>query len=425
MANLQAENGPPRAAEVRNWAGNVAFNPKRLHRPVSIRELQGIVSDASHARALGSGHSFNQIAVTAGDLISVDRLPPVLDIDRSRMSVEVSAGVRYGQLATHLHQNGLALHNLGSLPHISVAGACATGTHGSGNSNTSLADAVTSVTLVNADGELITLSHGDPDFDGAAVSLGSLGIVTSLRLNLLPSFDVEQYVYDGLGWASLLAHFDSIMASAYSVSVFSHFDETNRIWLKHRCGDPRGDLAHLAVHPALTNQHPLAGLPATNCTEQLGVAGPWYERLPHFRTDFRPATGDELQSEYLLPKAHAVAALEALHRIRARLAPALLISEIRTVAADECWLSPSHHRDSVAIHFAWRPDMSMVMPVVADVEAALAPFDPRPHWGKLFTIDADRLRDSYQRWSDFECLMRALDPGGKFRNDLIDSCFPR
>ncbi|BBX94921.1 putative xylitol oxidase [Mycobacterium lacus] len=410
---------------MRNWAGNVAFTPARLHRPTTIKELCEIVADASHARALGGGHSFSRIADTTGDLVAVDRLPSVMDIDRARMSVEVSAGTRYGELADHLHRNGLALHNLGSLPHISVAGACATGTHGSGNFNGSLADAVTSVTLVNADGQLVTLSHADPGFGGAAVSLGSLGIVTSLRLRLCPTFDVEQYVYDGLSWDSLLTHLDSITAGAYSVSIFSRFGEANRIWVKHRCGDPRADLTHAGVQPALTRQHPLAALPATNCTEQLGVAGPWHQRLPHFRPDFRPATGDELQSEYLLPKRHAAAALDALHRIRAVIAPALLICEIRTVAADDCWLSPNHGRDSVAIHFAWRPNTSMVMPVLADVEGALAPFDPRPHWGKLFTIGADALRASYPRWGDFDGLMRAIDPGGKFRNDLINSCFPQ
>ncbi|KAA1250016.1 FAD-binding protein [Mycobacterium simiae] len=414
-----------RKAEVSNWAGNVTFSPEHIHRPASIPELQEIVAAASRARALGSGHSFNRIAVTTGDLIVVDRLPLVMDIDRPRMSVDVSAGTRYGELAAHLHRNGLALNNLGSLPHISVAGACATATHGSGNSNRALSDAVTSVTLVNADGELITWSEGDPDFAGATVSLGSLGIVTSLRLKLCPTFDVEQHVYNGLSWSALLAHFDSITASAYSVSIFSGFNEANRIWIKRRCGDPHDDLAYAAVRPARAPQHPLAGLPATNCTDQLGVAGPWHQRLPHFRTDFRPATGDELQSEYLLPKAHAVAALEALHRVRARFAPGLLICEIRTVAADECWLSPSYHRDSVAIHFTWRPDMSAVTPVLADVEDVLAPFDPRPHWGKLFTIGADRLRASYARWSDFERLIRTVDSGEKFRNDLINNCFSR
>lgn len=411
--------------EVGNWAGNVTFRPQRLHRPTSIGELQQIVAHAQHARALGGAYSFNRIADTTGDLIAMDRLPSVLDIDRQRMVVHVSAGTRYGELAAYLQKNGLALGNLASLPHISVAGACATGTHGSGNSNGSLPSAVTSVTLVKADGELATLSQGERGFGGAAVSLGALGIATTLSLTVCPTFDIEQSVYDGLSWNALLTHFDSITAGGYSVSVFSHFDDANRIWLKHRCGDPQHDLAYAGVQPAQTPQHPLVGLAANNCTEQLGVVGPWHERLPHFRPDFVPATGDELQSEYFLPKAQAAAGLEALHRIRDRFTPALHICEIRTVAADECWLSQNYQRDSVAIHFAWRHNTDLVMSILPDIERALAPFDPRPHWGKLFTIGPDALSLSYPCWGEFDRLIKEIDPAGKFRNELVNSYFPR
>ncbi len=409
---------------VTNWAGNVTFRPQYLHRPTSIGELQDIVARAYRARALGSGHSFNRIADTTGDMIAVDRLPSVIDIDSEQMTVQVSAGTRYGELAAQLQRRGLALHNLGSLPHISVAGACATGTHGSGNANGTLPSAVKSVTLVTADGALTTLCRGDTGFDGAVISLGALGIVTSLVVELCPTFDVEQYVYEGLGWSSLVAHFDTIMASGYSVSVFTDWRQPGQVWVKHRSSDPFHDLTDIGARPAQRPLHPVAGVPATNCTPQMGVRGPWNERLPHFRAEFRPATGDELQSEYLIPKTHAAAALEALRRIRGRFAPALQISEIRTVASDECWLSPSHHRDSVAIHFTWKPDMHMVSGVLADVEEALTPFDARPHWGKLFTTGADVLAASYENWTDFGRFMKALDPRGKFRNGLINQYFP-
>ena len=413
------------STEIRNWAGNVTFHPQRLHQPTSIPELQEIVASARWARALGGAYSFNRIADTAGELIAVDQLPAVHDIDRERMTVQVSAGTRYGDLSTYLQNNGLALGNLASLPQISVAGACITGTHGSGNANGSLPSAVTSVTLVTAHGELVTLNHGEPEFGGVVVSLGALGIVTSMSITVCPTFDVEQSVFDGLSWRALLTHFDSITASGYSVSVFSHFNDANRIWLKHRCGDPPGDLTHTGVHPAQTPQHPLVGLPADNCTDQLGVAGPWQERLPHFRPHFVPATGIELQSEYFLPRAQAAAALESLYRIRDRFAPVLLICEIRTVAADDCWLSQNYQRDTVAIHFAWRPDMSAVMPVLPDIEQALAPYEPRPHWGKLFTLDAATLRASYPRWDQFDRLTKEFDPDGKFSNDVVNSYFPR
>ncbi|MBY0442563.1 MAG: FAD-binding protein [Mycobacteriaceae bacterium] len=413
------------STEIRNWAGNITFHPQRLHRPTSIPELQEIVASARQARALGGAYSFNRIADTTGELIAVDQLPSVPVIDRERMTVAVSAGTRYGDLSAYLHENGLALSNLASLPQISVAGACITGTHGSGNDNGSLPSAVRSVTLVTAQGELVTLNHGEPGFGGAVVSLGALGIVTSMSITVCPTFDVEQYVFDGLSWDTLLTQFDSITASGYSVSVFSHFNDANRIWLKHRCGDPRGDLTHTRVRPAQTPQHPLVGLAADNCTDQLGVAGPWHERLPHFRPHFVPATGNELQSEYFLPRAQAPAALESLYRIRDRFSPILQICEIRTVAADDCWLSQNYQRDTVAIHFAWRPDMSLVMSVLPDIERALAPGDPRPHWGKLFTMDAAALRASYPKWDEFDRLAKEFDPAGKFRNDAVNSYFPR
>ena len=408
---------------VTNWAGNVTFCAEHLYRPTSVAELQGIVARAYRARALGSGHSFNRIADTRGDLIAVDRLPPVIDIDSAQMSVRVSAGTRYGELAAQLQRHGLALHNLGSLPHISVAGACATGTHGSGNTNPTLASAVRSVTFVAADGALMTLSRGDTGFDGAVISLGAMGIVTSLVMDVRPTFDVEQYVYEGLAWDSLLTHFDTIMASGYSVSVFTDWQRPGQIWVKRRCGDPLRELTPTAAHLAGRPVHPVAGLPATNCTQQMGVPGPWNERLPHFRVDFRPATGDELQSEYFVPAVHATAALEAVHAVRARFAPLLQTSEIRTVAADQCWLSPSFRRDSVAIHFTWHPDTPAVTDTLANIEQALAPFDARPHWGKLFTTRPEVLAGSYENWTDFARLMKIFDPVGKFGNSLINQYF--
>jgi xylitol oxidase len=168
--------------------------------------------------------------------------------------------------------------------------------------------------------------------------------------------------------------------------------------------------------PALSARNPVPGASPDACTEQLGVPGPWYQRLPHFRPEFMPSAGDELQSEYLLPAAHAVPALRALADIRDRLAPVLRICEIRAVAADDLWLSTSYRRDSVAFHFTWIADPAAVLPVVGEVERALAPFTPRPHWGKVFTTPRDALRAAYERLPDFLALTRHFDPAGKFRN---------
>ncbi|MCX5401917.1 D-arabinono-1,4-lactone oxidase [Streptomyces sp. NBC_00102] len=417
-------------APERNWAKNVTFGARRLLTPTSVEELRHIVGLSTEIRALGTRHSFNDIADTRGDLVSVAGLPRTVEIDSAARTATVSAGLRFGDLAAPLHESGFALHNLGSLPHISVAGACATGTHGSGVGNRSLAGAVRAVEIVRADGSLTTLERGHPDFPGAVVSLGALGIVTRLTLDLVPAFDVRQWVYEGLPRDQAVHGFDEIMSEGYSVSLFTSWrgGPVDQVWVKRAVDAEdayevpaawRG--AALADGP----RHPVPGMPAGNCTLQQGVRGPWYERLPHFRLEFTPSSGDELQSEYFVARQDAPAAFEALERIQDRVAPHLLIAEIRTVAADELWLSPAQGRDSVAFHFTWKPDAEAVTPVLHAVEEALAPFGARPHWGKVFPAGPDDLRGLYPDWTRFEELAGRYDPEGVFRNDFLRRFFPR
>jgi xylitol oxidase len=411
-----------------NWAGNVTFGAARVHRPTSVRQVQDIVGESRRARALGTGHSFNQIADTTGDLVSVADLPQVMDIDSARSTVSVSAGIRYGELVGHLYRAGYALHNLGSLPHISIAGACATGTHGSGETNGNLSTAVAGLNLVTAAGDVVSLTRSDDDFAGAVVALGALGVVTGLTLDVQPTFDVAQYVYDGLPFEQALRNLDEIEGTAYSVSLFTDWKGAgfNQVWRKHRLDHesvptPPGRWfgATLADGP----RHPVPGMQVENCTEQLGVPGPWQDRLPHFRLEFTPSSGDELQSEFLVDRVDAVAALTALDGIRERIAPVLQISEIRTVAADDLWLSPSYRRESVALHFTWIGDGEAVTPVLALVEERLAEFAPRPHWGKLFDTPPELLGGRYERWADFAALTARYDPANTFGNTLLDRCF--
>lgn len=417
-------------APERNWAKNVTFGARRLLTPTSVEELRDIVGSSTELRALGTRHSFNEIADTRGDLVSVAGLPRVVDIDSAARTATVSAGLRFGELTATLHGSGFALHNLGSLPHISVAGACATGTHGSGIGNRSLAGAVRAVELVRADGSLTTVERGHPDFPGTVVSLGALGVVTRLTLDLVPTFDVRQWVYEDLPRDQAVHGFDEIMAEGYSVSLFTSWRDrpVDQVWVKRAVdgGDAyeapaewRG--AVLADGP----RHPVPGMPAGNCTPQQGIRGPWYERLPHFRLEFTPSSGDELQSEYFVARSDAPAAFGALDRIRDRIAPQLLISEIRTIAADDLWLSPARGRDSVAFHFTWKPDTAAVTPVLHAVEEALAPFGARPHWGKVFPMGAGDLRGLYPDWARFEELAARHDPEGVFRNDFLRRFFPR
>jgi xylitol oxidase len=405
---------------VTNWAGNVVFAAQRVHRPSSVAELQEVVARADRARVLGSGHSFNRMADTTGDLISLAALPRVVEIGADRRTVRVDGGIRYGDLVPHLDAAGLALHNLASLPHISVAGAVATATHGSGERHGNLATAVAAIELVRADGELRVLRRGDPGFAGAVVGLGALGVVTALTLDVVPAFEIRQYVYDDLSPAALGEHLDEILAAGYSVSLFTNWTSTtiNHFWLKRQ--DPMPDGPVFGARPADGPRHPVPGQPPDNSTQQAGVPGPWHARLPHFRMEFTPSTGAELQSEYLVPRERALEAIEAVARVRERIAPALQVNEIRTVAADDLWLSMNYRRDSLGLHFTWIPDTDAVLPAVAAVEEALSSLSARPHWGKVFTMDPSTIRSRYDRFADFVELVKEYDPDGKFRNAWLD-----
>lgn len=410
------------AAGVRNWAGNVTFSGP-VHRPGSLDELCELVAGAPRLRVLGTGHSFNRIA-DGEQLVSVADLVEPPRLDEATGAVTLSAGMRYGELAPWLHARGRALGNLGSLPHISVAGACATGTHGSGVGNRCLAAAASAVRLVLADGSQLVLDRADPRFPGAVLSLGALGVVTELTLDTVPAFDVSQTVYDDLPWAAV-DDLGDVLAGGYSVSVFTRWrsrDLFDMVWVKRRADADAADVpaTYFGAHAADGPRHPIPGVDPVHCTAQLAAVGAWFERLPHFRLDFTPSSGDELQSEYLLDAAVAGPALSAVRELADVLAPVLLISEIRAIAADELWLSPASGRASVALHFTWTDDAAAVAPVVAALERSLAPFEPRPHWGKVFSIGPDVVRSRYPRFADFARLAGELDPGRTFRNEYLE-----
>jgi xylitol oxidase len=412
------------AGAVTNWARTITYRAREFHRPRSLDELAALVAGSSRVRVLGSGHSFNRIADPGPDgvLLSTAGLPPVTEVDTAARTVRVSGGVRYAELARAVHAHGLALPNMASLPHISVAGSVATGTHGSGVDNGPLASAVREVELVVADGTAQVMGRDDPRFDGAVTSLGALGVVTALTLDLEPAYEVEQRVYTELPLEGL--DFDAVAAAGYSVSLFTDWRKPGfrQVWVKRRTDRPAVDFPWAA--PAAGPLHPVPGMPAHNCTEQLGAPGPWHERLPHFRAEFTPSSGEEIQSEYLLPRSTAVDALYAIDGIRSAVAGVLQTCEVRTIAADTQWLSPAHGRDSVALHFTWVRDEAAVLRVVRRLEEVLTPFDPRPHWGKVFGIPSAVLRGRYARFAGFRDLVRSLDPSGTFANaflgDLLD-----
>ncbi|HET8755728.1 MAG TPA: D-arabinono-1,4-lactone oxidase [Solirubrobacteraceae bacterium] len=394
-----------------NWAGSYTYRAHTLHRPATIEQLQEILAAAPRIRVLGSRHTFSDIA-DSDELVSLDALPN--DVTVAGAGVSVGGAVRYGDLAGVLEREGLALHNLASLPHTTVAGAVATATHGSGDGNGNLATAVSGIELVTSAGEIVAARRGDPDFDGLVVNLGALGAVTRLRLDVEPAYEVRQRVFEDLGWDRLYADFDAITAAGYSVSVFTLWGETSSVWIKSRA-EPPEELA--GATPAPVDRHPIPGIDPVNCTAQRGVPGPWWDRLPHFRMGFTPSAGEELQSEFLVPRAHAVEAIETVRALAAQVQPVLQVSEIRTVAADRLWLSPQYGTDTIGIHFTWTRDPDPVERALAQVEAALAPFDARPHWGKLFLATPAHL---YERRSDFLALAERLDPRGAFRNRWLE-----
>jgi xylitol oxidase len=414
-----------------NWAGNIVYRAARVARPRSISEVQELVAANAQVRAVGTGHSFNRIADTPGVLISLADLPPVIDIAPGGAAATVPGGISYRELTEQLNAAGYALRNMASLPHLSVAGAVATATHGSGDANGNLATMVSGLQLVTADGSVRTLRRdtGGEEFRGCVVGLGSLGLVSALTLDLVPAFGIRQYVYEGLPAAMLQSHFDEIFGSAYSVSVFTNWrdDRHGQLWLKVR-DDERGGWQPVPrwMDATLADRqvNPVPGGDPAHATEQLGVPGPWHQRLPHFRAEFTPSSGQELQSEYLLPRQVAGGAFDALASLGSLLAPVLQIAEIRTVAPDDLWLSTSFQRDTVALHFTWIKDTAAVTPVIAAMEYLLTPLGARPHWAKLFGMPPHVVRALYPRSADFQGLLNRYDPGGKFRNGFIDKYFP-
>jgi xylitol oxidase len=404
-----------------NWAGNHAYQARVLHRPTTLEQLQEILATAPSVHVLGSRHSFSGIA-DAAELISLEALPAEVAVDRDAGSVTVGGALTYGGLAQVLGDEGLALHNLASLPHISVAGAVATGTHGSGVANGNLATAVRALELVTSDGDVRTVSRGEPDFDGIVVGLGALGAVTRVTLDVEPAFEVRQRVFEDLSWAALAQHLDAIMAAGYSVSVFTLWGETaGDVWGKSRTDAAKEVTGELfGAREAAVDKHPLPGFDPAPCTPQLGRPGPWSDRLPHFRMGFTPSAGEELQSEYLVPRESAVAAIEAVRGLADRVRPLLQVSEIRAIAGDGLWLSPNYYRDSVGIHFTWRFEPAGVRALLPDLERALAPFGARPHWGKVFGADAQTISGLYERLPDFAALQQRLDPRGAFRTPWLE-----
>lgn len=415
----------PVTTELRNWSGNYQFTARAVIAARTIDEVRRAVAEAGagsdRVRAVGTRHSFNDLADNGATLVDVTGIDPAPVIDAEARTVTAGAGTSYGTLAAWLQVRGWALGNLGSLPHISVAGATATGTHGSGSGNQVLSAAVAGLEYVAADGELRRADRATAGFAGIAVGLGAFGIVVRVTLDIQPSYLVRQDAYSGLRWDEALANLDAIMSAAYSVSLFTDWsgDSLGAAWVKRRVESARAQVPE-EFHGARRDPGlRIIDAPEDNLTV-LGVAGPWAQGLPHFRLDSTPSNGDEIQSEYFVDRRDGPAALEAVRRRARRVTPLLLVSEIRSTAPDDLWLSGSYQRETLAIHFTWRNEPERVNDVLRDVESALEPFAPRPHWGKASHVTGAQVAGHYPRLADARDLFERLDPGGRFSNHRLE-----
>lgn len=400
-----------------NWAGSHEYAAPRIVSAATVDGVRAAVADGGPVHALGTRHSFTDLPDTTGTLIDVAGLEGGFSLDADAGTVDVAGGTRYGVLAQWLDAQGFALHNLGSLPHISVAGATTTGTHGSGDRNGVLTSAVRGIRYVGADGALHDVRRDDADFAALAVGLGAFGVITQVTLAVEPTYRVRQDIYQGVSWDAALDRFGEVTGAGYSVSVFTRWvdDRLGDVWVKTRLDaddDPVPD--ELLDGSRQVEANPLANL--DDITELGGVPGPWMLRLPHFRLDGKPSFGDELQSEYFVARSDATDALRAVRALGPLIEPHLLVSELRTAAADELWLSGAYQRDFLAIHFTWRKDPEGVLGVLPLIEGALAPFSARPHWGKVHTFDAAAIARVHPRIADARAVFERLDPEGRFAN---------
>jgi xylitol oxidase len=416
-----------RQEKLKNWAGNLTFSTNNVFYPKTVPEVQALVKKCVHLRGLGTRHSFNSIADSKYNLISSNNLNNILSLNTKDNTLTIEGGIKYGELSPWLDKKGFALHNLASLPHISVAGSISTATHGSGVKNGSLSSAVRGLEIAIADGSLVKLSKekDGETFNAAVVGLGALGIITQVTLAVQPSYMMRQQVFLKLPLSQLKDHFTEIVSAGYSVSLFTDWqsESINEVWIKDKVNPEikyRAMEEFYGAKAATKNLHPIIELSAENCTPQMGVPGPWYERLPHFKMGFTPSSGKELQSEYFIPRQHAVEAILAVQRLGNQIGPHLFITEVRTIAADRLWLSPCRNQDSVTIHFTWKQEWDAVSKLLPLIEKELNPFNARPHWGKLFTMNPLLLESRYEKMADFNKLAATYDPKGKFRNDFLN-----
>lgn len=405
-----------------NWGGNLAFEQAEVVKPKTISELAEMVR-VNKVRPVGTLHSFSPIAKGEGLLMSTANLAIKPELDSDRSVVRFGAAMRFGELALFLEQNGFALRNMGSLPHISVAGAAATGTHGSGDKNQILSSSLTSFSYLNHEGELIKVEKQDPLFEAFRLGLGAYGIWVEAELSIVPSFQIRQDIFLEIPWSYFLEDPSRLTSAGYSVSLFGKWGTStiSQTWVKSEVEDPRAGVPIAAIAPEQNSKRELADGVGDNLTEQGGKPGPWLHRLPHFRLDASPSAGNEIQTEYFFTRDKIAHAIEAVHSVAGKINPVLIISEIRSIAQDDAWLSPMRRGDSIALHFTWKNEPELVDIAVQELEKVLAPMEPIPHWGKVHHFTQSDLERAHPMLSKAREQFENADPSGKFSSDYLRS----
>jgi xylitol oxidase len=406
----------------KNWGGNLDYGPGKILAPESLAELSEIIRSGK-VRPIGTKHSFSNLVIGEGQLVSAAGLSFEPVIDQKNSTVTVPAATKYGELAVFLEEEGYALKNMGSLPHISIAGSAATGTHGSGDKNQILSSSLVSFSYLDANGVIVTLNRSSKNFEACRVGLGAYGLWVNLTLAIVQSYQMRQDVFRNLPWELFLEDPAKLTAAGYSVSLFTKWgsDTIDQTWVKSRSHDSAPPIEIAGIKPDSTSMPELMPGVGDNLTQQGGEEGAWLDRLPHFRFDATPSAGNEIQTEYFFERKNIVGAIKAIQTIASEINPTLLISEIRTIAQDAAWLSPMLRGDSVAVHFTWVNDAAAVAKAVALVEKATAEFKPIPHWGKVHGFSAEKLREVHPKLDRAKALFDSLDPQGVFSTDYLMS----
>jgi L-gulono-1,4-lactone dehydrogenase len=424
-----------------SWSGLATADPTQVMAPRDATEVaDAVVAARSHGmrvKMVGAGHSFTDIAVTDGLLLEPHRLVGISAVDREAMTVTVLAGTPLHVLNERLHGLGLALHNLGDIDRQTVAGAIATGTHGTGGRWASLSAQVAGLDLVTADGALV---RARPDgtvaeaelFGAARVGLGALGIVTAVTFCVEPAFELEA-VEVPMGWDEVVDRFEELTGDNHHFEAY-WFPHTDRMLTKrnNRTVDPRAPLSRVRSYVddellsntvfglvnRIGNRAPRAIGRLNRISARALTARTYSDASHRVFTSSRRVVFKEM--EYAVPRAAGMQALAEVRALVERSGWRISFPvEVRHAPSDDCWLSTAYDRDSVylAFHVNAQTDHTDYF---AGVERVLAAYDGRPHWGKLHTRSAADLAPAYPRFADFLAVRDRVDPDRLFANAYLD-----